>query len=242
MDYRVYRADIRFWMIVILLSCAVGGSAGYLFFDAWWGCLLIPICIPVVQKRLRQSCLQKRTRQLKTEFWEVMTLVSGSISAGYSLENAFVQTYRTSAAEFPLMEAELQILMNGIACHKRIEQLLMALADRSGVGEIRELAAMIEAAKRYGGNIPYLIRQMVRQMQESELVELEIQTVLAAKKLEGRIMLFVPFGIVLFLRMTNASYMQVLYTTATGRLWMGVSLAGIGLCTWWIEKIIRIEV
>ena len=52
---------------------------------------------------------------------------------------------------------------------------------------------MIEAAKRYGGNIPYLIRQMVRQMQESELVELEIQTVLAAKKLEGRIMLFVPF-------------------------------------------------
>ena len=67
MDYRVYRADIRFWMIVILLSCAVGGSAGYLFFDAWWGCLLIPICIPVVQKRLRQGCLQKRTRQLKTE-------------------------------------------------------------------------------------------------------------------------------------------------------------------------------
>ena len=59
MDYRVYRADIRFWMIVILLSCAVGGSAGYLFFDAWWGCLLIPICIPVVQKRLRQGCLQK---------------------------------------------------------------------------------------------------------------------------------------------------------------------------------------
>lgn len=108
MDYRVYRADIRFWMIVILLSCAVGGSAGYLFFDAWWGCLLIPICIPVVQKRLRQGCLQKQTRQLKTEFREVMTLVSGSISAGYSLENAFVQTYRTSAGEFPLMEAELQ--------------------------------------------------------------------------------------------------------------------------------------
>ena len=75
MDYRVYRADIRFWMIVILLSCAVGGSAGYLFFDAWWGCLLIPICIPVVQKRLRQGCLQKQTRQLKTEFREVMTLV-----------------------------------------------------------------------------------------------------------------------------------------------------------------------
>ena len=186
--------------------------------------------------------LEKQTRQLKTEFREVMTLVSGSISAGYSLENAFVQTYRTSTGEFPLMEAELQILTNGIACHKRIEQLLMALADRSGVDEIRELAAMIEAAKRYGGNIPYLIRQMVRQMQESELVELEIQTVLAAKKLEGRIMLFVPFGIVLFLRMTNASYMQVLYTTATGRLWMGVSLAGIGLCAWWIEKIIRIEV
>ncbi len=242
MDYRVYKTGISFWVAVILLSCVIGGCAGYLFFDAWWGCLLIPLCIPLVQKRLRQSCLQKRTRQLKTEFREVMTLVSGSISAGYSLENAFVQTYRTSAVEFPLMEAELQILTNGIACHKRIEQLLLALANRSGVEEIRELATMMEAAKRYGGNIPHLIRQMARRMQDAELVELEIQTVLAAKKLEGRIMLLVPFGIVLFLRMTNVSYIQVLYTTVTGRLWMGVSLVGIGLCAWWIEKIMRIEV
>ena len=140
------------------------------------------------------------------------------------------------------MEAELQILTNGIACHKRIEQLLMALADRSGVDEIRELAAMIEAAKRYGGNIPYLIRRMVRQMQESELVELEIQTVLAAKKLEGRIMLFDPFGIELFLRMTNASNMQVLYIPAPGRNRMRVSFSVIGLSSWWIEKILSIEV
>lgn len=242
MDYREYKTNVWFWIQTALISSGIGGLTGYLFFDAWWGSLLIPVCMPVVYSRLRRWHLERQTRQLKMEFQEVMTLISGCMHAGYSLENAIVQVRRTSGEEFSLMREELQILVNGIACHKRVEQLLLALAERCDVEEIRELAIMIEIAKHYGGNIPHLIRQITTRLQASEMTEVEIQTVIAAKRLEGHIMLIVPFGILMFLRLTNPVYMQVLYTTIAGRLCMSVSAFGIGGCAYWIDKIMRIEV
>lgn len=242
MDYREYKTNAWFWIQVAVISSGIGGLTGYLFFDAWWGCLLIPVCMPVVYSRLRRWYLERQKHQLKMEFQEVMTLISGCMHAGYSLENAIIQVRRTSGEEFSLMGAELQILVNGIACHKSVEQLLLALAGRCDVEEIRELATMIETAKRYGGNIPHLIRQITTRLQASEMTEVEIQTVIAAKKLEGHIMMIVPFGILIFLRLTNPVYVQVLYTTMAGRLCMGVSVFGIGGCACWIDKIMRIEV
>ena len=140
MDYREYKTNVWFWIQTALISSGIGGLTGYLFFDAWWGSLLIPVCMPVVYSRLRRWHLERQTRQLKMEFQEVMTLISGCMHAGYSLENAIVQVRRTSGEEFSLMREELQILVNGIACHKRVEQLLLALAERCDVEEIRELA------------------------------------------------------------------------------------------------------
>lgn len=242
MDYRVYRKNIWFWCMTFAISAGMGGVAGYLFYGTWFAVVLIPVCIPVVYGRLYRYCIRRQKRQLRMEFCEVMTLVSGSLNAGYSLENALIQVLKTSGAEFPVMNLELMIMVNGISCHKKVEALLAELADRSDVKEIMEFSNMIGIAKRYGGNIPYLIRQLSAQRMREERVETEIQTAIAAKRLEGYIMLLVPFGIVLFLKITNPSYVQILYNTIAGRICMTAALTGIGICACWIEKIIRIEV
>ena len=66
MDYRVYRADIRFWMIVILLSCVVGGCVVVLCFGrlvwfllVWCFCLCFFVCgcLGGLDMRLRFSGL-----------------------------------------------------------------------------------------------------------------------------------------------------------------------------------------
>lgn len=242
MDYREYKMDILFWFSVILISVGISGVTGYLFYDAWWGIWPVVPMTPIVYKMMRASCIKKQSAQLKTEFCEVMTLLSGDLNAGYSLETAFIQVQRKNGTAFPLMNPELIILVNGIACQRRVEVMLKDLAKRSGMEEIMEFSNMIEMAKRYGGNIPNLIRQLTSNMQDKKLVEMEIQTVVAAKRLEGRIMLLVPFGIVLFLRLTTPAYISVFYNTAAGRIWMTVTLFVIGICVCWIEKIVRIEV
>lgn len=242
MDYQKYKTGIPFWLFVSGISLGISGGAGYLFYDAWWGCWMVVILAPAVYKVTKNLCIERRKRQLKKEFCDVMTLVSGNLHAGYSFENALIQVQRSNGTSFPLMNQELMVLIHGITCKKRVEAMLKDLAGRSGIDEIMEFANRMETAKRYGGNIPYLIRQLTTNMLDVELVETELQTTVAAKRLEGRIMLIVPFGILAFMKITNPEYMCVLYDTIAGHVLMTGILLAVGICAWWIEKIIRIEV
>ena len=205
----------------------------------WNRCTCERACLPVLVGDAQHLC---RGAVALAKGQANMEIVSGGLHAGYSLENAFLSARATADREYPLMSRELTLLANGLSCRKRLEELLLEFGRRSGVPEIMEFAGLVETAKVYGGNIPQLIRQMTDNFAQTEQLEAEIQTVIAAKRLEGRIMLVVPFAILLYFRILNPSYMQVLYHTIAGRCCMTICMLIIAACAGWIDKIVRIEV
>ncbi len=234
MDFRVYRPV---WM-----GLTIGAAASWLFYDSAVGMFVAVPLIPVLWKRNKGKIRLEEKAQMKEEFRDAMVMVSGNLNAGYSLENAFLQVYKTNASEYVRMNRELERIANGLSYSNRIEALLLELGKRWDIAEIINFAKLIEAAKQYGGNIPQLIRQMTTNFSDIQETEMEIDTVIAAKRMEGTIMIAVPFGIMLMLRLINTSYIEVIYQTIAGRIWMTVCLVVIFLCKLWIEKIVRIEV
>lgn len=242
MDYRRCEMTAQCWVELGVQCLGIGVLVSTLIYQSWWGMLSICVSAPLLWRRDRKIWIRRKKEQLKQEFREVMEIVSGGLHAGYSLENAFLSARTTAEREYPLMSKELTLLANGLSCRKRIEVLLLEFGRRSGVPEILEFEGLIETAKVYGGNIPQLIRQMTENFAQTEQLEAEIQTVLAAKRLEGRIMLAVPFAILLYFQMLNPSYIQVFYHTIAGRCCMTICMLIIAACAAWIEKIVRIEV
>lgn len=234
MDFRVYRPV---WM-----GLTIGAAASWLFYNSAVGMFVAIPLIPVLWKRNKEKIRLEEKAQMKEEFRDAMVMVSGNLNAGYSLENAFLQVYKTNASEYVRMNRELEHIANGLSYSNRIEALLLELGKRWDIAEIINFAKLIEAAKQYGGNIPQLIRQMTTNFSDIQETEMEIDTVIAAKRMEGTIMIAVPFGIMLMLRLINTSYIEVIYQTIAGRIWMTVCLVVIFLCKLWIEKIVRIEV
>lgn len=234
MDFRVYRPV---WM-----GLTIGAAASWLFYDSAVGMFVAVPLIPVLWKRNKGKIRLEEKAQMKEEFRDAMVMVSGNLNAGYSLENAFLQVYKTNASEYVRMNRELERIANGLSYSNRIEALLLELGKRWDIAEIINFAKLIEAAKQYGGNIPQLIRQMTTNFSDIQETEMEIDTVIAAKRMEGTVMIAVPFGIMLMLRLINTSYIEVIYQTIAGRIWMTVCLVVIFLCKLWIEKIVRIEV
>ena len=74
------------------------------------------------------------------------------------------------------------------------------------------------------------------------MVEEEIETVISAKKLEGKIMLLMPFLIVLYMKLTNKGYMNVIYESTLGNAVMIVSLIIVLAAGMVIDKTVKIEV
>lgn len=226
----------------VIPGLGLGLIASWLFYNSWFGMLVSVPVIPIMWRRNKQEIMRKKRTQIKEEFREMMVMVSGNLNAGYSLENSFLQVSKTNATEWKLMDRELERIENGLSYSKRIETLLLDMGKRWEITEIVNFARLIEVAKQYGGNIPMLIRQMTTNFADVQETEMEIQTVIAAKRMEGTIMLLVPFGILLMLRLINPTYIQVIYESIAGRIWMTICLIVIILCKLWIEKIVRIEV
>ena len=245
MDYGKYKPE-KAWvikeLIKIIFICKV---VGYLFFgNIIFGLFIFPFGILIWKKDIREYIALRRKR-LSKEFKEMLISLSGNLNAGYSLERAFYKTYQELIKNreiYKYITGEVKIILHGIECNKRIEDLLEDFSVRSGIEDIKNFSELVTASKIYGGNMVFVIRQTVSNLNEKYLVEDEIDTLIAGKKLEGKIMLLMPFLIILYMKLTNKGYMNVLYNTALGNVVMMVCLVLILISGIVINKIVEIEV
>ena len=80
------------------------------------------------------------------------------------------------------------------------------------------------AAKKSGGDSIAIIRNSVKIISEKIDTEKEIQTMLAAKKLEFDLMCVIPFGIILYMKLTFREFIGILYGNLTGAAVMSCCL------------------
>ena len=69
----------------------------------------------------------------------------------------------------------------------------------------------------------------------------EIYVMLSGRILEKNIMLFMPFIILFYLRLTNPGYLDWYYRSSLGHGVMSVMIIGCMVCYYWAERIMDIE-
>ena len=242
MRYKPYIPKPVWYIFTFLYLGAVGIICSFLFYDTQWGVVFTVPYLAYIYRKRKKDFVTGRKQQLKEEFKNVISGVSGALQAGYSIENAFLYVLseiKSDETADNLLEEDLKLLINGMQCGKGLEQGLKELGDKSDIEEIKELAYLVKTAGIYGGNLIRLMGQCARSMAEKSTTELEINTMIASKRLEGKIMSVIPFFIMLYLRLTGVSYIDVLYKTVWGHVFMTICLVGIVLTSISIDKIIN---
>ncbi len=242
MNYNIYRPDKNWVAIEVAKIMVLSILIGLIFYNSLSGAFVVAPAWIYIWKRDVSVHVENCKNKLRDEFKECMLQVSGNLNAGYSLENSFVQVIKEkNISRSVYIMPELKRIAVGLSCNRRIEDMLMEFGERCRVEEIKEVANLIVMAKVHGGNIIHLIRQVAANLSERQTVELEINTLVAAKKLEGNIMVVMPFFIVVFMRITNPGYMTILYETILGRLIMTICLLFVLVAWIIINKIMKID-
>lgn len=204
-------------------------------------CPLIPFCVKAQKKRL---CRRQR-ETLKLQFKDALQAVSAALQAGYSMENAIVEALHDMEnmyGERGLITSELAVIVKGIRNNRTAEELFLQLAQRSGLEDIRDFAEVFAIAKRGGGDLASVIRVCSVTIGDKIETTKEIGTLIAAKKLEGRIMDIIPCFILLYMDWSSPGFFDVLYQTLLGRVIMTICLAVYLGAILLSEKIMSIEV
>ena len=140
------------------------------------------------------------------------------------------------------MAYELSMIMKKLRMNQPIEQLLMDLGERSDAEDIRDFAEVFQIAKRSGGDLRQAIDNTASIIREKGEVEQEIEVMLAQKKLEKNIMLFIPFFMIGYLSITSKGYFTPLYHNPKGIVVSTVCLLLYLLACYLMTFVMRIEV
>ena len=87
-DYRIYRWSWKENLLWLLASLGAAGLISWLFYRSVYGMAgALPLLI-LTRRRVHRYLLASRRRKMLYQFGEMLQIISASLKAGYSMENA----------------------------------------------------------------------------------------------------------------------------------------------------------
>ena len=244
-DYRTYRFGRKEFAGVLAVYALLAVSIAWLFYRRWQVLPAAAPILPLYIRTVRRQRSEARRKKLAWDFRTALNSLTVSLRAGRSVENAFPAAARDlqdTIGEDSDVTREFVWIARQIRVSVPMEDVLLDFAGRSGVEDIENFAAVFTTAKRMGGDMAGILRSAAESIGGKLDVEREIETTLAAKKMEQRIMAVMPAGIILYMTAASPGFLDVMYTTSFGAAVMTGCLLVYAAAVWWSGKIAAIRV
>lgn len=195
-------------------------------------------------KRIQESERRKREEEGKLQLRDFLYSLSASIHAGYAVENAFREAYQELAELYganALLPRELARMLHQMRLNRPAEEVLEEFAERCGIEDARNFAGIFKIAKRSSGNLSAIMTNTAETIGKKLETQREIQVLIQEKRYEQKVMNLMPLAMILYLRLGNGGFMEILYTTLGGRGLMTVCLLLYVAAYCMAEKIVDIK-
>ena len=207
-----------------LLSIAVA----YVFYNSALALILSLVIVPGWMRWWMGERQRIKQRDLAEKLSIGLQSLTAALEAGRAFENAMLEVCREQEREGrdqTMVGREFRIMAQELSMNVPIEQVWSHFARRCRQQDVREMAMVIGAGKRTGGNLVSVMRRCIVQIAEKMEVHRQIDTVLSARKLELRLMLLMPFVILLYLRLVFGNMISLMYGNLAGVIIMTLCLA-----------------
>lgn len=234
----VFCKRLTLWEVI--KGLAVTMFFAYFFYRSVWSLpFLVPVGVLFIWWSRRKE-KQKQNLDYLEQFKECILSVEASLRAGYAVENAFLESRKDMQMMFGdncLIAKQLLWIQKGLQNNETLEKLLYTVAQECENEEFQQFAEVFSIAKRGSGNLSGTIEVYSVMIAEKLEALQEMQTALAAKRLEQSVMNIMPFFIVLYLSFSNPGYFDMLFHNVTGVLIMTGCLGVYLFAFAWAERI-----
>ena len=164
-----------------------------------------------------KEIIVQRKKELALQFKEALYALSSSLMAGRSLESAFKEALKDLYLLYPNSQTyiiqEFTYISRRIDMNVTIEDALVDFAQRAHLEDIDSFVDVLLISKRTGGNIVEIIKNTSTIIGDKLQIKQEIDTLLAEKKFEQKILNVMPIVMILLLTWSTGDYMGPVFTT-----------------------------
>lgn len=245
-NYDEYMMSLKEKIFYALAAAVFLFAIGFVFYrSVVLSLFLTPFSLMYLKIKRKQIIKDRKTTML-LQFKDALYVISSSLSAGKSIENAFSDALKDLKILYfqkeVLIIIELQYILAKLEMNQTVEEILGDFAKRTNIEDIKEFADIFGIAKRAGGNLIDAIKNSSKIITEKIEFKQELNNILAQKKIEQKLLNIIPVVMILVLSWTASGYMEPIFTTIVGRIVMTIALIIIFISHMISKKIIDIEV
>ena len=260
LNYKIYYMSFREKLLYFLLTFVAGGVVGLIFYGGLFKsdgeattataisnlvvfCLVGLMAAKFFVPAIRASLKNKRDKKLRKQFMNLLENLSVSLTAGNTLNNAFVNSKTdmlNQYSERDMIIIELSEIISGMENGHTLEEMMTAFGQRAENEDIENFSNVISNCYRMGGNFKDVIRKTRDIISDKIAIEEEIETKLASNKLQHNAMCLMPIALVGMLKLSSASFAANL-SSFIGVIITTIAIAIFVASYFWGQKIIDIE-
>lgn len=191
------------------------------------------------------SEVRKQKSVFEKQFQDALQSLQAQLNVGYSMENAVKEVYKDLQIMYKkdtVIVREFTYMVRQLNLNITAEQAWKEFAGRVELPEVDSFVTVFVLSKRNGGDSIAIIKNAIRQLGDKAEVKQEIETVITGKRLEFYVMTLIPFGMILYMRISFPEFMGALYGNLRGIIFMTICLF-LYFAAWiWGCRIVEIEV
>ncbi|MEP9380980.1 type II secretion system F family protein [Nocardioides sp. KR10-350] len=228
------------WLILHLTVVLAGGAVGLLLGrgNIVVGLLFVALGAAAPWFYLGFQRVRRRKR-FDNVLPDTLQLVAGSLSAGLSLAQAVDTVVREGqepiAAEFKRVLVENRL---GVS----LEDALEGIAERFSSKDFAWVVMAIRIQRQVGGNLAELLDTVAATMRERQYLRRQVAALAAEGKLSAIVIGALPPLFLVYLLLTNRSYVAPLYSDPRGIVMLVFGFGWLGVGSFWMKKLVKVEV
>lgn len=260
LNYSVYYMSFKQKIFFTCLAFIIGGLVGLVFYGGLFKsegedttatlisniavfCIVGLIAIKASTKSIKDKLKSNRDKKIERQFMDLLENLSTALSAGNTVNSAFVNAKTEMANQYSekdLIIQELSEILLGLENGKTLEEMLLSFGKRSGNEDIENFSNVMSNCYRLGGDFKKIVSRTRNIISDKIAVSSEIETKLASNKLQFQFMCFMPIALVAMLKLTNGSFQSNL-ASPIGVVVTTIAIAIFVISYFWGNKIINIR-
>lgn len=237
--------DHKYWIKCLAVGIVCIYALCYLFYrSVFMFPPLLLLLIPYL-KWCKRRLLFNKQKRFRLQLRDFLQLLSGNLQAGDSLEHALHHCLPELMQQWgkqSFLYRDLDYMIHQIDVGGQTAQVLSQWGDKRADSELTLFLNVFLYAKKTGGDLCEIIAKTTDSISRRIDTNQQIDTILAAKRMEQRIMSVVPLGILLYITTSSPDYIAPLYGNLKGVIFMSGCLAVYAVAVYLGMRMLRIEV
>ncbi len=193
----------------------------------------LPALLPFVINFIVASRTTRKEALFERQLADALGVATRSLRAGQPLMAAFQVIVEELEPPVSLVFAEI---IQQQQLGKNLEESIRAATAKSHSDDMKLFAASTIIQMRSGGNMADMMDRLVAVIRDRIRLQRRVRVLTSQAQFSKRVLIAIPFILILMLLLSNADYLAPLVETEMGRILLGLAVAFLVVGSWVMNK------